>query len=118
MEIDFYSLEELLNVEVEVASLFMKDELVVGSTVLSITPEKWKRPGARRNHEALNNEMEKCSQGENDVSRKQGRSRRHWLLMSDFKNTVPSFFVSYRLRSRFVLVKGMLREFFAGFPCF
>ncbi len=56
-EIDFYSLEELLNVEVEVASLFMEDELVVGSTVSSITPDKWKRLGARRNFEALNNEM-------------------------------------------------------------
>lgn len=56
-EIDFYSLEELLDVEVEVASLFLEDELVVGSSVSSITPEKWKKLGARRNHEALNNEM-------------------------------------------------------------
>ncbi len=56
-EIDFYSLEELLNVEVEVASLFAEDELVVGSTVSAITPVKWKRLGARRLHEAFNNEM-------------------------------------------------------------
>lgn len=56
-EIDFYSLEELLNVEVEVASLFAEDELVVGSSVSSISAHKWKELGARRMHEALNNEM-------------------------------------------------------------
>lgn len=56
-EIDYYSLEELLDVEVEVASLFEEDELVVGSTVSSIPSEKWKMMGARRMHEALNNEM-------------------------------------------------------------
>lgn len=56
-EIDFYSLEELLDVEVEVASLFTEDELVVGSMVSSITSEQWKRLGARRTYEALNNEL-------------------------------------------------------------
>ncbi len=56
-EIDFYSLEALLDVEVEVASLFIEDELVVGSTVSSITSEQWKIRGARRMHEALENEM-------------------------------------------------------------
>lgn len=56
-EIDFYSLEELLDVEVEVASLFKEDELVVGSSVSSITPVQWKQMGARRTFEALNNEM-------------------------------------------------------------
>lgn len=56
-EIDFYSLEELLDVEVDVASLFIEDELVVGSTVSSITARKWNQLGARRTHEALNNEM-------------------------------------------------------------
>lgn len=56
-EIDFYSLEELLDIEVEVASLFAEDELVVGSTVSSVTSEQWKMMGAKRMHEALDNEM-------------------------------------------------------------
>ncbi len=56
-EIDYYSLEELLNVQVEVASLFAEDELVVGSTVTSTSSRKWEELGARRMHEALNNEM-------------------------------------------------------------
>ncbi len=56
-EIDFYQLEESLDRKVEVASLFAEDELVVGSTVSSITPEKWKMLGAKRTHEALGNEM-------------------------------------------------------------
>lgn len=56
-EIDFYSLEELLDVEVEVASLFEEDELVVGSTVSSISSEYWKRLGARRVNDALANEL-------------------------------------------------------------
>lgn len=56
-EIDFYSLEELLDVEVEVASLFAEDELVVGSMVSSITSEQWKRLGARRTSDALANEL-------------------------------------------------------------
>ncbi len=56
-EIGYYSLEELLSVEVEVASLFAEDELVVGSTVSSITSDKWKMMGAKRFHEALGNEM-------------------------------------------------------------
>ncbi|MCU0821617.1 MAG: TonB-dependent receptor [Spirochaetes bacterium] len=56
-EIDFYSLEELLNVEIEVASLFAEDELVVGSMVSSITSDQWKRLGARRQTDALSNEL-------------------------------------------------------------
>ncbi len=56
-DIDMYSLEDLLNVEIEVASLFAEDELVVGSTVSSISSNKWKQLGARRTHEVLNNEM-------------------------------------------------------------
>lgn len=55
-EIDFYSLEELLDVEIEIASLFEEDELVVGSTVSRITADEWKMLGARRMHEAFNNE--------------------------------------------------------------
>lgn len=57
LEVDFYLLEELLDVEVEVASLFIEDELVIGSTVAGIVPEKWKLMGARRVYEALNNEL-------------------------------------------------------------
>ncbi len=60
-EIDFYSLEELLNIEVDVASMFKEDELVVGSSVSSITPNQWKQMGARRTFEALNNEMSMVS---------------------------------------------------------
>jgi iron complex outermembrane receptor protein len=45
-----------VKVEVDVASLFIEDELFVGSTVSSITPEEWKQAGARRTHEALDNE--------------------------------------------------------------
>ncbi len=53
------SLDELLSeeIKVDVASLFEEEELVVGSSVSSVTPDKWKRLGARRMHEALNNEM-------------------------------------------------------------
>ncbi len=56
-EIEYYSLEELLNVEVEVASLFTENELVVSSTVSSIQPEEWRMLGAKRVHETLGNEM-------------------------------------------------------------
>ncbi len=56
-EIGYYSLEELLNVQVDVASLFSEDELVVGSMVSSISSDQWKRLGARRTYEALNNEL-------------------------------------------------------------
>ncbi len=52
-----FSLEELLNIEVEVASLFAEEELVVGSTVSSISSKDINRLGARRTHEALNNEL-------------------------------------------------------------
>ena len=40
------SLEELMEIEVEVASMFLEDERVVGSSVSSVTPAKWKRPWA------------------------------------------------------------------------
>ncbi len=56
-EIDYYSLEELLNVEVEIASLFAEDELVVGSTVSSISSHQWRSRGAKRLNEAFENEM-------------------------------------------------------------
>lgn len=56
-DIEMYTLEELLDVQIEVASLFAEDELVVGSTVSSINSERWKQLGARRMYEALNNEM-------------------------------------------------------------
>ncbi len=55
-EISYYSLDELLNVEVEVASLFSEDELVVGSSVSSISGEKMKNMGVRRTHEAFMND--------------------------------------------------------------
>ena len=55
-DIELYSLEELLNVEVDVASLFMEDELVIGSSVSSISSKEWKRLGARRVHETFINE--------------------------------------------------------------
>ena len=42
-EIDFYSLEELLDVEIEVASLFAENELVVGSMVSSISSDQWNK---------------------------------------------------------------------------
>ncbi len=53
------SLEELMDihVKVDVASLFLEDEFVVGSSVSKITPEDWKRTGARRMHEAFSNVM-------------------------------------------------------------
>ncbi len=56
-EISFFELESLLNEYVTVASLFLEDELEVGSTVSSITAQDWKRMGARRMHEALANEL-------------------------------------------------------------
>ena len=40
----------MIDEEFEIASLFEEDELVVGSTVSSSTPDKWRRQGARRNH--------------------------------------------------------------------
>ena len=56
-EIDFYSLEELLDIEVDVASLFTEDELVVASTTSSISSKEWRKLGARRTYEALMNEL-------------------------------------------------------------
>lgn len=56
-DIEDFSLEELLDVEIAIASLFAEDELVTGSTVSCITAKEWKQLGARRFHEALNNEM-------------------------------------------------------------
>ncbi len=51
----FYNLDG--NTRTEVGSLFVEDELFVGSTVSSVTPEKWKMLGAKRYHEALSNEL-------------------------------------------------------------
>jgi len=43
----------LVQVKVEVASLFVEDEKVVAASVLLIKPEEWRSSGARRTHEAL-----------------------------------------------------------------
>jgi outer membrane receptor for ferrienterochelin and colicin len=52
-------LEEVMNLEVkvEVASLFMEDELLVASTVSNISSNDWEKSGARRTYEAFMNEM-------------------------------------------------------------
>ncbi len=52
----FYT-DEYMNVKVDVASLFEEDEMVTGSSVSRITSAEWKKFGARRMHEALNNEL-------------------------------------------------------------
>ncbi|MGA1824953.1 MAG: TonB-dependent receptor plug domain-containing protein [bacterium] len=50
-------LKELFDAETEVASLFKEEELVVGSTVSSISPQQWKLQGARMFYDALNNQV-------------------------------------------------------------
>lgn len=45
-----------LSVKVDVASLFREDALRVGSTVASIDAATWEKAGARRMHEAFDNE--------------------------------------------------------------
>ncbi len=52
-----FSLEELLNIEVEVASLFAEDELVVGSMVSGVSSDQWNKLGARRVSDVLANEL-------------------------------------------------------------
>ncbi len=47
------SLEELLSIEVEVASGVLESELEVGSTVSLVTQEQWRQRGARRTDDAL-----------------------------------------------------------------
>lgn len=49
------SMDELMNVDVNVsvASLFLEDELLIGSSVASITPDEWNRLGAKRLSDAL-----------------------------------------------------------------
>ncbi len=47
------SFEELMDVEIDVASLFLEDEFLVGSTVSCISPKQWKKHGARRLTDAL-----------------------------------------------------------------
>ncbi len=42
------SLDELMDVEVEVASLFSESDLTVGSAVALITEDDWTKFGARR----------------------------------------------------------------------
>lgn len=56
-DISDFSFEELLDAEVEIASMFAEDEMVTASTVASISPEKWKLTGARRMQDVLDNEM-------------------------------------------------------------
>ncbi len=50
------SLKELMTIQVEVASLFLEDELVVGSTVSRIDPTDWNNLSAKRLFDALTNE--------------------------------------------------------------
>ncbi len=52
-------IEELMNlqVKVDVASLFIEDEFVVGSMVSSITSDQWKKLGARRVSDVLANQL-------------------------------------------------------------
>ena len=47
------AIEELMKVNIEVASLFKEDDLVVGSTVELIKEEDWRRFGARRTYDAV-----------------------------------------------------------------
>lgn len=49
----FYGIKDYIDVEVDVASMFQEEDLVVGSTVSRITPEMWRRMGARRYTDAL-----------------------------------------------------------------
>lgn len=51
------TMDELMDIKVEVASLFPESDLVVGSSATSISSDKWRSLGARRVHEVLNNEM-------------------------------------------------------------
>ncbi len=50
------SLDELMNIKIEVASLFQESDLVVGSSVVRVCPNDWEKLGARRYQEALNNQ--------------------------------------------------------------
>ncbi len=58
-DIDYFALtlEEIMNIKVDVASLFLEDELVVGSSVSAIYSDAWKRSGAKRTHEAFDNQV-------------------------------------------------------------
>jgi outer membrane receptor protein involved in Fe transport len=49
----FMGMGDYVNVDVEVASMFEEDDLVVGSSVSRITPEMWRKMGARRITDAL-----------------------------------------------------------------
>lgn len=56
--IDTISLKKLLDyATVDIASFFEEDMLVAGSTVSSITSDDFRKRGARRMHEALDNEL-------------------------------------------------------------
>lgn len=57
LQLEFDLLRETLDVNVDVATLFMEEELLIGTTVSRISAKKWKQMGARRLHEALGNEM-------------------------------------------------------------
>ncbi len=56
--LDVYSmsLDELMNVQVSIASQFLEQDLVVGSSVARIDPEHWNRLGARLMTDALINQ--------------------------------------------------------------
>ncbi len=49
----FMGMGDYVNVDVEVASMFDEDDLVVGSSVSRITPEMWRKMGARKITDAL-----------------------------------------------------------------
>ncbi len=51
----FYLLDDQLNVNVDIASMFIEDELDVGSSVTSINSSRWRMLGARRTYEAIGN---------------------------------------------------------------
>ena len=50
-----FSLEDLFDLEIEVASLFKEKEVDVGSTVALITEQQWKKQGARMTNDAIAN---------------------------------------------------------------
>ncbi len=52
-----FSLEDLLNITIEAASLFEEDELVIGAMASSISSDQWKKLGARRVSDVLANEL-------------------------------------------------------------
>ncbi len=49
----FMGMGDYVNVDVKVASMFHEDDMVVGSSVSRMTPDMWKKLGARRMTDAL-----------------------------------------------------------------